>query len=148
MERRATVVGIGLTIRNEPPPAWTVAGALNRSVEGGGFRVDLRVATLPPDAVADIPIAVSRETLWRRDERHSEPARDLHPPGVVHRDCFDVAGGPFLSVSALDGLPTTVSRLSLLRGAAEVAIRGRLGLSLASASGNDLAVEGVICEQV
>lgn len=95
-------------------PHGQFLGELNRSVEAGGFRVDLRVASLPPEAVAEhahdnahfiLPLAdgyrsLARDPHARRRTLFSAGSAIYNPPGVVHRDCFDVAGGLFLSVSA------------------------------------------------
>lgn len=85
-------------------------GALRKSAVGGGFRVELRIATLPPDAVVEHTHDEAHFILPFDDGYHSlaAPARGgtvraggliYNPPGVTHRDCFDEAGGRFLSVS-------------------------------------------------
>lgn len=136
-------------------PHGQFLGETSRSVEAGGFRVDLRVASLPPEAVAEhshdnahfiLPLADGYRSLARdplESTRALFAAGDAiyNPPGVVHRDCFDVAGGLFLSVSAPPDLPTTVSHPALLRGGAETAMRRLVGLSLRGAAGDGLAVE-------
>lgn len=130
-------------------------GDLNRSVEAGGFRIDLRVATLPPQAVVEhshehahfiLPLADGYRSLARDPEAvtrtvFSAGSAIYNPPGVVHRDCFDVEGGLFLSVSAPADLPTGVSHPALLRGEAETAMRRMVGLSLSGSSGRGLAAE-------
>lgn len=136
-------------------PRGQFLGSLNRSVSAGGFDVDLRVATLPPEAVAEhshasahfiLPLAdgyrsLARDPLAKAREVFEAGSAIYNPPGVVHRDCFDVAGGLFLSVSAPDGLPTGVDHPALLRGAAEAAMRRLVGLSLGGAVGDGLQIE-------
>lgn len=136
-------------------PHGQFLGELNRSVEAGGFRVDLRVASLPPEAVAEhshdnahfiLPLtdgyrSLARDPLARRRTLFAAGSAIYNPPGVVHRDCFDVAGGLFLSVSAPADLPTAVSHPALLRGEAEAAMRRLVGLSLRGAGGDALSVE-------
>lgn len=138
-----------------PLPHGQFLGDLNRSVEAGGFRVDLRVASLPPEAVAEhshdnahfiLPLtggyrSLARDPLARSRSLFGAGSAIYNPPGVVHRDCFDVAGGLFLSVSAPADLPTAVSHPALLRGEAETAMRRLVGLSLRGAAGEALAVE-------
>lgn len=138
-----------------PLPHGQFLGDLNRSVQAGGFSVDLRVATLPPEAVTEhshdtahfiLPLADGYRSLARDP---LAPVRTLfgagsaiyNPPGVVHRDCFDVAGGLFLSVSAPADLPTGLSHPALLRGEAETSMRRLVGLSMRAAPGDELAVE-------
>ena len=136
-------------------PHGQFLGELNRSVEAGGFHVDLRVATLPPEAVVEhshhnahfiLPLAdgyrsLARDPLATDRAVFSSGSAIYNPPGVVHRDCFDVAGGLFLSVSAPDDLPTAVSHPALLRGEAEAAMRHLVGLSLSGRPGDELRVE-------
>lgn len=131
-------------------------GTLNRSVSAGGFDVDLRVATLPPDAVEEhshdaahfiLPLADGYRSL-ARDPLTDRVVFDAgsaiyNPPGVVHRDCFDVAGGLFLSVSVPVGLPGGLDHPSLLRGPAETAMRRLVGLSLSGREGDRLLVEDI-----
>lgn len=119
-------------------------GSLNRSVSAGGFDVALRVATLPPEAVEEhshgaahfiLPLAdgyrsLARDPLAKARDVFEAGSAIYNPPGVVHRDCFDIAGGLFLSVSAPDDLPAGVDHPALLRGAAEAAMRRLVGLSL------------------
>lgn len=86
-------------------------GALRKSVSGGGFCVELRIATLPPEAVVEhahdeahfiLPLDEGYRSLAGRDGRGG-PIRAggliYNPPGTTHQDCFDEAGGRFLSVS-------------------------------------------------
>ncbi|MFN4092001.1 MAG: helix-turn-helix domain-containing protein [Brevundimonas sp.] len=85
-------------------------GALRKSAFGGGFRVELRIATLPPEAVIEhshdeahfiLPLDEGYRSLAGPGRSGSVRAGGLiyNPPGVTHRDCFDEAGGRFLSVS-------------------------------------------------
>lgn len=136
-------------------PHGQFLGDLNRSVATGGFRIDLRVASLPPEAVSEhshdtahfiLPLAdgyrsLARDPLARTRQVFSAGSAIYNPPGVVHRDCYDVAGGLFLSVSAPDDLPTGLSHPLLLRGEAETAMRRLVGLSTRAAPGDELAVE-------
>lgn len=129
-------------------------GALNRSISAGGFEIDLRVATLPPEAVEEhshdtahfiLPLAdgyrsLARDPLTRRTVFRAGSAI-YNPPGVVHRDCFDVAGGLFLSVSVPAGPPGGIDHPALLRGPAEIAMRRLVGLNLAAGTGDGLLVE-------
>ena len=129
-------------------------GTINRSVSAGGFDVDLRVATLPPEAVEEhshgaahfiLPLAdgyrsLARDPLSRRTVFGAGSAL-YNPPGVVHRDCFDVPGGLFLSVTAPSDLPTARDRPVLLRGPAECAMHRLVGLSLRGRSSDGLLVE-------
>lgn len=136
-------------------PHGQFLGDLNRSVEAGGFCVDLRVASLPPEAVAEhshdnahfiLPLAdgyrsLARDPLAKSRTVFSAGSAIYNPPGVMHRDCFDVAGGLFLSVSAPDDLPTTLVQPVLLRGEAESVMRRLVGLSARGAPGDGLAIE-------
>lgn len=136
-------------------PHGQFLGSLNRSVSAGGFDIALRVATLPPEAVEEhshgaahfiLPLAngyrsLARDPLSKGREVFEAGSAIYNPPGVVHRDCFDVAGGLFLSVSTPDDLPTGVDHPALLRGPAEVAMRRLVGLSLRGAAGDGLQVE-------
>lgn len=131
-------------------------GALSHSVSAGGFEVDLRMATLPPEAVEEhshgaahfiLPLAdgyrsLARDPLTGRTVFRAGSAI-YNPPGVVHRDCFAVAGGLFLSVSVPAGLPVGLDHPALLRGSAETAMRRLVGLSLRAGEGDDLLVEDV-----
>ena len=130
-------------------------GDLNRSIAAGGYRIDLRVASLPPDAVSEhshdnahfiLPLAdgyrsLARDPLARDRTVFTAGSAIYNPPGVVHRDCFDVAGGLFLSVSAPADLPTGLDHPALLRGDAEAAMRRLVGLSARPGPGDGLAVE-------
>lgn len=129
-------------------------GMLNRSVSAGGFDVDLRVATLPPEAVEEhshdtahfiLPLAdgyrsLARDPLAERTVFGAGSAI-YNPPGVVHRDCFDIAGGLFLSVSVPAGLPEGLDYPSLLRGPPETTMRRLVGVILSAREGDSLAVE-------
>ena len=129
-------------------------GTMSRSVTAGGFEVALRVATLPPEAVEEHSHAAAHFILPLADDYRSlacDPVTGrtvlpagsaiYNPPGVVHRDCFDVAGGLFLSVSAPSDLPTAVDHPAVLRGAAETAMRRLVGLSLSRHSVDGLRIE-------
>ncbi|PZN99301.1 MAG: hypothetical protein DCF29_19100 [Alphaproteobacteria bacterium] len=131
-------------------------GTLNRSVSAGGFEVDLRVATLPPEDVEEhshdvahfiLPLAdgyrsLARDPLTARTVFAAGSAI-YNPAGVVHRDCFDVAGGLFLSVSAPADMPSSLDHPALLRGPAETAMRRLVGLSLNAQECDRLLVEDV-----
>lgn len=130
-------------------------GDLNRSIAAGGYCIDLRVASLPPEAVSEhshdhahfiLPLAdgyrsLARDPLARDRTVFTAGSAIYNPPGVVHRDCFDIAGGLFLSVSAPADLPTNLGHPVLLRGDAETAMRRLVGLSARPASGDGLAIE-------
>jgi len=136
-------------------PHGQFLGDLNRSVTAGGFRIDLRVASLPPEAVSEhshdnahfiLPMAdgyrsLAHDPLARSRKVFNAGSAIYNPPGIVHRDCYDVAGGLFLSVSAPKDLPTQVAYPLLLRGDAETAMRRLVGLSARAGAGDDLAVE-------
>ena len=88
-------------------------GALRKSVSGGGFCVELRIATLPPEAVVEhshdeahfiLPLDEGyRSVAGGGGSARSGPVRSggliYNPPGTTHQDCFDEAGGRFLSLS-------------------------------------------------
>jgi AraC family transcriptional regulator len=156
MELGAGSVGAGLIVAMPRRlPRGQFLGSLNRSVTAAGFDVDLRRATLPPEAVAEhshevahfiLPLAegyrsLARDPLSRSRAVFGAGSAIYNPPGVVHRDCFDTAGGWFLAVSAPADLPADVDHPLLLRGAAEAAMRRLVGLSLNGATADGLGVE-------
>lgn len=85
-------------------------GSLSRSIAAGDFQIDLRTATLPPEAVKEHGHDEGHFIFTLADGYRSlaspEPLRRgaliYNPPGVEHRDCYDQAGGGFLAVSAPD----------------------------------------------
>ncbi|NWE54496.1 hypothetical protein HX774_19055, partial [Brevundimonas sp. P7753] len=88
-------------------------GAQTRGVRAHGYRVDLRIATLPPEQVhlhshedAHFVLALdagyrslAHDPLTPRHQAFGPGALVWNPSGVEHSDCFDVAGGRFLSLS-------------------------------------------------
>lgn len=135
-------------------------GSQFRSVTTSGFRIDLRVATLPPDEVhchshddAHFVLALdggyrslAHDPGTRAGEAFGPGALIWNPAGVEHRDCFDVAGGRFLSISFAP--PPRARRGDPLRlfGAAEGVARRLVGATAGFATGDELAIEGLALE--
>lgn len=139
-------------------PSGDFFGAASRTVEAGGFRVGLWIASRPPEGVelhahddAHFVLALdggyrslAHDPLTPRDAAFGPGALVWNPPGVEHRDCFDVAGGRFLSISfdppkgAGQGDP-----LRLRGAAAESAARRLVGVVGCFAAGDAVAMEGL-----
>lgn len=139
-------------------PSGDFFGAASRIVEAGGFRVGLWIASRPPEGVelhahddAHFVLALdggyrslAHDPLTPRDAAFGPGALVWNPPGVEHRDCFDVAGGRFLSISfdppkgAGQGDP-----LRLRGAAAESAARRLVGVIGRFAAGDAVAMEGL-----
>ena len=108
-------------------------GSLSRSLSAGGFQIDLRTATLPPEAVEEHGHDEGHFIFTLADDYRSlaspEPLRRgtliYNPPGVEHRDCFDQAGGGCLAVSAAD-LPGPAGAMPRVLGAAAGGLARRL----------------------
>jgi len=142
-----------------PPPDATVAaredvrvtderlacgvflGSLSRSLSAGDFQIDLRTATLPPEAVEEHGHDEGHFIFTLADGYRSlaspGPLRRgtliYNPPGVEHRDCYDQAGGGFLAVSAPD-LPGRVGGMPTVLDAAAGGLARRLvGACIAAA---------------
>ena len=127
-------------------------GSLSRSVEAGGFQVDLRTATLPPEAVEEHSHDEGHFIFTLADGYLSLAAPDAlrrgaliyNPPGVEHRDCFDQAGGGFLAISTPALPPSITEAPSLLRSAeAGRLVRRLVGTCIRAASGAALAAESL-----
>jgi AraC family transcriptional regulator len=132
-------------------------GARHRSVASSAFRIDLRVATLPPDEIQthahdDAHFVLALDGGYRSlahdpgtpaGEAFGPGALVWNPAGVEHRDCFDVAGGRFLSVSF--ATPPGARRGEPLRlfGVAEAIARQLVGATARFAPGDEAAVEGL-----
>ena len=139
-------------------PSGDFFGAASRTVESGGFRVGLWVASRPPEGVelhahddAHFVLALdggyrslAHDPLTPRDAAFGPGALVWNPPGVEHRDCFDVAGGRFLSISF--DPPKGVGRRDplRLRGVrAEGAARRLVGVAGRFAAGDAVVMEGL-----
>jgi AraC family transcriptional regulator len=126
-------------------------GSLSRSVEAGGFQIDLRTATLPPEAVEEhshdeghfiFTLADGYRSL-ASGEALRRGALIYNPPGVEHRDCFDIAGGGFLAIST-PTLPPSGCEPKLLASAAAGRLARRLvGTCIRAPSGAALAAESL-----
>jgi AraC family transcriptional regulator len=139
-------------------PSGDFIGARSLSVETGGFKVGLWRAALPPEGVHEhvhedahfvLTLDGGYHSLAHDGERPKGGAYRAgsliwNPPGVEHRDSFEVPGGRFLSVSFMPtgDLPQgDPSRLSHPR--AERAARLLVGRTASFASGDDIAVESL-----
>lgn len=116
-------------------------GSLSRSIAAGDFQIDLRTATLPPEAVKEHGHDEGHFIFTLADGYRSlaspEPLRRgaliYNPPGVEHRDCYDQAGGGFLAVSAPD-LPGRAGDMPWVLGATAGGLARRLvGTCIAAA---------------
>jgi AraC family transcriptional regulator len=126
-------------------------GALSRSVAAGGFQIDLRTATLPPEAVEEHGHDEAHFILTLADGYRSlagagplrRGALIYNPPGVEHRDCYDVAGGGFLAIST-PALPPSGSEPRLLVSATAGRLARRLvGTCIRPGPGVALAAESL-----
>jgi AraC family transcriptional regulator len=138
-------------------PPGEFLGARSRGVSIPGFRIDLRVATLPPEEVSahshdDAHFVLALDEGYRSlahdphtAEGHAFAAGALvwNPAGVEHRDCFDVAGGRFLSVSFTPPAAARRGEPLRLRGAPEMVARRLVGAAARFSPGDELAVEGL-----
>lgn len=132
-------------------------GARFRSVASSGFRIDLRVATLPPEAVQthsheDAHFVLALDGGYRSLAHDpGTPSGDVfgpgaliwNPAGVEHRDCFDVAGGRFLAVSFAPPAGARRGEPRRLFGAVEGVARRLVGATAGFATGDELKVEGL-----
>lgn len=131
-------------------------GALRKSVAGGGFCVELRIATLPPEAVVEhahdeahfiLPLDEGYRSLANSDRSGRGGAVRAggliyNPPGTTHQDCFDEAGGRFLSVSTPASAAIGGDRPVLLDDAVSTAaVRRLVGGCIRFEPGDDLALE-------
>lgn len=131
-------------------------GALRKSALGGGFQVELRIAALPPDAVVEhsheeAHFILALDEGYRSLAAATGRARDggvragtliYNPPGVVHRDLFDEAGGRFLSISIPASAEIAGDVPILMGDAASAAVARRLvGDCIRFRSGDELALE-------
>lgn len=132
-------------------------GTQARGVTAHGYKVDLRIATLQLEKVhahshedAHFVLALdsgyrslAHDPLTPRNHAFGPGALVWNPAGVEHRDCFDVAGGRFLSVSFM---PPTGARCGdplRLRGPAEIAVRRLVGATARFAAGDEMIIEGL-----
>lgn len=137
-------------------------GSRFRSVTSSGFRIDLRIATLPPEEVqihshADAHFVLALDGGYRSLARDpGAPAGHAFGPGalvwnpadVEHRDCFDQAGGRFLSVSFAPPQGARRGDPKRLFGAVEGIARRLVGATAGFISGDEVAVEGLALELV
>lgn len=135
-------------------------GARFRSVSSSGFRIDLRVATLPPEEVqthshddAHFVLALDGGYRSLAHDVGTTPGAAFgpgtliwNPGGVEHRDCFDEAGGRFLSVSFAPPQGARRGDPTRLFGAAEGVARRLVGATAGFAPGDELMVEGLALE--
>ena len=132
-------------------------GARFRSVATSGFKVDLRLATLPPEQVlshshddAHFVLALdggyrslAHDPMTPADQAFGPGALVWNPAGVEHRDCFDVAGGRFLSVSFAPPPDARRGDPARLRGAAEGLARRLVGAAARFSAGDEMRIEGL-----
>lgn len=132
-------------------------GSRFRSVTAAGFRVDLRVATLPPEAVQthsheDAHFVMALDGGYRSlahdpgtppGEAFGPGALVWNPAGVEHRDCFDVAGGRFLSVSFEPPPSARHGDPRRLFGTVEGIARRLVGATAGFVAGDALKIEGL-----
>jgi len=132
-------------------------GSRFRTVSLACFQVDLRVATLPPEEVQthshdDAHFVLALDGGYR--SLAHDPGTPVggafrpgalvwNPAGVEHRDCFDVAGGRFLSISFAPppGAPRGDPRR--LFGAVEGVARRLVGAVAGFTPGDEVIVEGL-----
>lgn len=132
-------------------------GSRFRSVSLSGFRIDLRVATLPPEEVQthshdDAHFILALDGGYRSlahdpgtpaGHAFGPGALVWNPAGVEHRDCFDVAGGRFLSVSFAAPPGARRGDPARLFGAAENLARRLVGATVRFSPGDAVRVEGL-----
>lgn len=132
-------------------------GEQSRGVAAHGYKVDLRIATLPPEQVqthshedAHFVLALdggyrslAHDPLTPRDRAFGPGALVWNPAGVEHRDCFDVAGGRFLSVSFMPPAGARLGDPLRLRGAPENVVRRLVGATARFALGDEMIIEGL-----
>eukprot|EP01030_Chromulinospumella_sphaerica_P018487 gene18487-18353_t len=128
-------------------------GSMSRSIQAGGFQIDLRTATLPPEAVEEhshdeghfiFTLADGYRSLADPDALR-RGALIYNPPGVEHRDCFDEAGSGFLAISTptLPGSGAGSMPRLLTSATAGRLARRLVGTCIANLSGNTLAAESL-----
>lgn len=87
--------------------------------------------------------SVAHDPMTPRNQAFGPGALVWHPAGVEHRDCFDVAGGRFLSVSFMPPAGGRHGDPVRLRGAAEVVVRRLVGATARFTMGDEIIVEGL-----
>jgi len=132
-------------------------GARSTGVFASGFQVDLRIATLPPEQVQnhahdDAHFVLALDGGYRSlahdpgtptGRAFGPGALVWNPAGVEHRDCFDRAGGRFLSVSFEPPHGARRDDPRRLRGRAESAARRLVGATAQFRPGDELCLEGL-----
>ncbi|MNQ41130.1 DNA-binding transcriptional activator FeaR [compost metagenome] len=132
-------------------------GKQSHGVSAHGYKVDLRIATLSPEQVhahshedAHFVLALdagyrslAHDPLTPKGHAFGPGALVWNPAGVEHRDCFDVAGGRFLSVSFMPPAGARLGDPLRLRGAAEAVARRLIGAAARFATGDEMFVEGL-----
>lgn len=135
-------------------------GARSTGVSVCGFQVDLRIATLPPEQVHshahdDAHFVLALDSGYRSLAHDPATPAGLafgagalvwNPAGVEHRDCFDEAGGRFLSVSFNPPPGARRDEPRRLRGRAGSAARRLVGATARFRPGDDLILEGLALE--
>jgi AraC family transcriptional regulator len=135
-------------------------GARSTGVSVSGFQIDLRIATLPPEQVRshahdDAHFILALDSGYRSLAHDPAMPTGLafgpgalvwNPAGAEHRDCFDEAGGRFLSVSFDPPPDARRDEPRRLRGRAENAARRLVGATARFRPGDDLILEGLALE--
>jgi len=135
-------------------------GARSTGVCVSGFQIDLRIATLPPEQVhshahADAHFVLALDGGYRSLAHDPVTPAGLafgpgalvwNPAGVEHRDCFDEAGGRFLSVSFDPPPEARRGEPRRLRGRAEAAARRLVGATARFRPGDALILESLTLE--
>lgn len=135
-------------------------GTQTTGVEAAGFKVDLRIATLPPEEVhahshedAHFILAldsgyrsIAYDPLCTDNRAFGSGALIWNPAGVEHRDCFDEAGGRFLSLSFMPWVKSERDDPLRLRGLPEKTARRLVGATARFAGGDELIIEGLALE--
>jgi len=152
------VVARGMLMARPHLPSGDFFGAAARTIESGGFRVGLWIASRPPEAVeghvhddAHFILALdggyrslALDPLTPGDAAFDPGALVWNPAGVEHNDCFDVAGGRFLSVSFDPPKGAHRGRPMRLRGAgAQGAARRLVGVAARFAAGDAVVIESL-----